>query len=163
MPSKKTKKVKQKPKLAKVGKQPVGAVAVCKKASLVTGTIADYGELQKTTGDGTSDRDHIPSYKALEKRAIMLYGGALSSTQKGRIKRAGIAIVLPKGIHKSGRTYGGKNNAAQTSSDAADLPTAAALDIQFYQTAGVSAPLLALMQTMPKTTAEYDALLTGCF
>jgi hypothetical protein len=166
MPSQKTnkaKKLKQKPSLGKVGKRPVGAVAQCKKPALVTGVIATYGDLQKKTGDGSSDRDHIPSYKALEKRAAILFGAALNATQKGRIKRAGIAIVLPKTVHRQGRTYGGKNNATQTDDDALDLVKAAKLDIQAYKDAGVSAPLLTKMRTMTKTKAGYDTLLSACF
>ena len=71
MPSRNRKSTK-KPSLTKVSKKSPGAITKCKNPPLKSGVISSYGELLKTKGDGTSDRDHIPSYKALEKRALSL-------------------------------------------------------------------------------------------
>jgi filamentous hemagglutinin len=123
---------------------------------LKTGEVAAYGELLKTKGDGTVDRDHIPSSAALAKRAVMLNKNKpLSSAQKRRVKNAGKAISLPKTTHRQGRTYGGKNTAAQSSQDAMDLQTAATQDIAAYSGL-VDAPTSQAMQGMTMTNQEYD-------
>ena len=159
MPSRNRKSTK-KPSLTKVSKKSPAAITKCKNPPLKSGVISSYGELLKTKGDGTSDRDHIPSYKALEKRALNLNKGKpLTSAQKNRIKKAGKAIVLPKAQHKRGRTYGGKNTAKQSSNDASDLEVAAKKDIQAYENDGLSGEVLTNMKKLPMSNAEYDKML----
>jgi filamentous hemagglutinin len=161
--AKKTKKVTKQPSTKGVSKASSNATAKCKPPALKIGIIATYGELQKTKGDGTVDRDHIPSYKALETRAASLKKKPLTKGEKAKIKRAGQAINLPKPQHKRGRTYGGKNTKAQTESDAKDLAEAAKMDIETYENDGVSTSLLAEMKKMPKTNQDYDDMLKECF
>jgi hypothetical protein len=158
----KAKKAKKKPAVIKSKKKKAGIIKPCNKPKLVTGTVASYGELLKTTGDGTSDRDHMPSYKSLEKRARALKGSALTSAEKSKVKRAGEAMVLPKTIHKQGRTYGGKNTDAQSSGDALDLNAAAKKDVMYYKKIVTSKPLLAAMQKMILSNKRYDARLKKC-
>ncbi|HEY5707583.1 MAG TPA: hypothetical protein VIS96_18640 [Terrimicrobiaceae bacterium] len=161
MGKKPSKKTAKKPSLTGVKKATGVAAVKCKNPPLKTGTLGTYGDLLKQKGTGTSDRDHMPSYKALEKRAEKLAKRKLTSAEKGRVKRAGKAIVLPKAQHKRGRTFGGKNTDVQSSSDATDLAAAVKKDIQAYKDDGVSGPLLKTMNTMKMTNKQYDTLLLG--
>ncbi len=146
---------KKKPSVAKARRK--AAIGKCPH-KLKEGVVDDYGTLQKTTGDGTLDRDHIPSYKALEKRARFLMRRPLTKAEKARVKRRGKAIVLPKSIHKQGRTYGGKNTEAQTTADSRNLAGAASSDIAAYQGVASTSSQQA-MQSMPMSNAEYDKML----
>ncbi|MEO6786736.1 MAG: hypothetical protein ABI318_11430 [Chthoniobacteraceae bacterium] len=148
-------KAQKKPATGKVSKKTSSAVVKC-PSKLKTGKIATYGELLKTTGDGTSDRDHIPSYKALEKRATFLKGRSLTKQEKSKVKRAGKAIVLPKSVHKQGRTFGGKNTNTQSGEDAGNLSGAASKDIRAYEKLGVDTSTVSAMKTMQMTNKEYD-------
>jgi hypothetical protein len=158
----KLKKAKKKPSVIKSKKPTAGVVKPCVTPKLVTGTVASYGDLLKTKGDGSSDRDHMPSYKALEKRALALKGKPLSSTEKSKVKRAGEAMVLPKSIHNQGRTYGGKNTDAQSSGDALDLHAAVKKDVMFYKKIVTSKSVQASMQKMIMSNKQYDARLKKC-
>jgi hypothetical protein len=156
------KKAKKKPAVIKSKNTKYGVVKPCVKGKLVSGTVGTYGDLLKTTGDGTSDRDHMPSYKALEKRATQLKGKGLTSAEKTRVKKAGLAIVLRKDIHKQGRTYGGKNTAVQSSGDAADLNAAAKRDVYAYTKVTGTKPFALAMKKMVLSNKQYDARLLGC-
>lgn len=158
----KVKKAIKKPSVTKAGKVSAITLIKCKNPPLKIGTVGTYGELQKTKGDGSSDRDHMPSYKALEKRATVLNKKKpLTSAQKGRVKRSGKAIVLPKAVHKQGRTYGGKNTAVQSDMDSKNLAAAGKSDIHAYK--GIVDPkTFAVMQKMPLTNIQYDKTLLAC-
>jgi hypothetical protein len=155
-------KAKNKPAVLKSKKPKHGVVKPCVKLKLTGGTVGSYGELLKTRGDGTSDRDHMPSYKALEKRARHLKGDTLTPAEKGRVKRAGLAIVLRKDIHRQGRTFGGKNTDAQSSGDANDLRAAAQRDVVAYKQVTGATSFLPAMQKMVMTNKQYDARLLAC-
>ena len=159
------KKVSKKPSLKKIPPKTKGSFSKCKKPKLKTGVIASYGELLNKKGDGTSDRDHIPSNGALQKRAERLKGKKLSKTEKSRVKRRANAIVLPKPVHKIGRTYGGKNTAKQRDMDADDLSLAAKRDIQKYEKSGQvpQQTLNKMTNTMVMDNAQYDDFLKKCF
>lgn len=159
----KRKKANKKPSITKAGKLPIGATVKCKGVPLKSGTVGTYGDLLKKTGDGQSDRDHIPSSKALEKRARALNNDqALDAAQKSRVKRSGLAIVVPKSIHKLGRTYGGKNTAAQSDLDARDLAAAARKDILWYKKLKVSNAIAQQFPRLILTNAQYTARLKAC-
>jgi len=147
-----------KPKAAKVAKK-VKKPKTVNACKLTEGVVSTYGDLLKTRGDGSMDRDHIPSYKSGETRATFLAGRKLTPAEKGRVKRRMKAIVLKKAVHKSGRTYGGKNTPAQTSSDAQDLQQAALDDINAYKAQGVDATTISTMQGMVMTNPQYDKML----
>jgi len=162
--SKKVGKAANKPSVGKPGIQKThttkkAATQACTRAALVQGVVSTYGDLLKTKGDGTVDRDHIPSSKALEKRAAKLAGRKLTSAEKRRVKNSGKAITLPKPVHKSGRTFGGKNTDTQTTADASGLSKAAKADVDAYRQQGVDAPTLKKMDGMVMTDAEYDKML----
>jgi hypothetical protein len=95
---------------------------------LEVGSVDTYGNAKKKTGDGTVDRDHQPSKAALLKRAENLAGRKLTTVEKNAITNNAFSINLPKGVHKSGRTYGPKNTPALINADANDLANAAVLD-----------------------------------
>src|SRR5579872_2006442 len=124
MPKQK-KTVKKKPALPKKKTSTKGVTKCPKKAKLKTLERASYGQLKRKTGDGTQDRDHIPSNAALRARAKMLVKRDLTKAEASRVTNIGQAIIIPKTLHKKGRTYGGKNTKAQSSSDAKDLAKAA--------------------------------------
>ena len=129
------------------------------KAALKTGDLGSYRKLLRQTGDGTKDRDHIPSNAALQAAAATLAKRKLTKPEKDRVKKAGQAIVIPKTLHKAGRTYGGKNTKAQSSGYATDLAKAAKNDIEAYKKSGADKSILKLMKKMPKSNAEYDQML----
>ncbi|MGO9109813.1 MAG: RHS repeat-associated core domain-containing protein [Thermoguttaceae bacterium] len=92
------------------------------------GRVDEYGELKKTTGDGSCDRDHQPSKAALLARAEDIKGAPLTPEEKAQIIREANAVVVPKDIHQAGDTYGGKNTPEQIAADAADPAGAAKRD-----------------------------------
>ncbi len=105
------------------------------------GDVDSYGELKKTTGDGSVDRDHQPSKAALLKRAQQLKGSRLTPAEESRIINDADAVVVPKDIHKAGPTYGSKNTPDLISSDASDLSTAASRDAdKMVENAGTMDP-----------------------
>ncbi|MBK7827165.1 MAG: hypothetical protein IPJ59_18455 [Nannocystis sp.] len=99
------------------------------------GWVDTYGEQKKITGNGSCDRDHIPSKAAL-KEAARKYAADndISPTPDQwanidkRIDKEGTTVVVPKDIHKAGPTYGGKNQPDVVRGDAQDLNAAAAQD-----------------------------------
>jgi len=142
--------------LKKKGKK---SVAGCKKP-IKTGLVSTYKTLLKQKGDGTVHRDHIPSAAALKRRGERLANRKLTTSEKRRITERAIAITLSAPVHKSGRTYGGKNTKKQIDSDSKDLPKAAKQDIEVYKKQGVSKALLKTMQTsMLMTQKQYDKII----
>ncbi len=96
------------------------------KAKLGCGEAGSYGDLQKKTGKGKYDRDHIPSKAALLKRAEMTR--SLTSAEKSAIIRAAESIAIPKSAHQSvSPTYGGRNSPELVKWDA-EHPVEAAHD-----------------------------------
>ena len=99
-----------------------------KESKLKVGKVDTYKNLKKKTGDGTIDRDHIPSKAALIKRAEELKGKKLTPAEKKRIINESQAITVKKEVHKNGSTTGAKNKTLSTE-DAKDLENAAKRDV----------------------------------
>ena len=83
--------------------------------------------------------DHIPSNAALKKWWEDLLGRKLSKAEAKLIRDEGNVIIEQFGVHKAGRTYGGKNTAAQVARDAADLRSAAIRDTMKFREAALKA------------------------
>ena len=88
------------------------------------GELNQYGEQQKVSGKGKSDRDHVPAKSSLLEKARQMKGGRkLKKCQKQRIVKGALSIVIPKSVHqKFSETYGGR---ADPKADAKDLQGAA--------------------------------------
>ncbi|WP_198665364.1 PAAR-like domain-containing protein [Paraburkholderia kururiensis] len=102
------------------------------KKKLKCGEYGKYGDLKKKTGDGTFDRDHIPSKAALKERAESLLdeGEKLSPTQRKAIEDWGDSIAIPRQAHVDvSPTYGTKN-IKLAPQDAKDLAGAARRDVE---------------------------------
>lgn len=74
----------------------------------------------KVVGDGL-EHDHIPSFAALKKAKENELGRKLTPTEEKTLYQNATAVEVPKDVHQSGPTYGGKNTAAQVQQDAIDL------------------------------------------
>lgn len=108
-----------------------GAKKKKKKDKLKCGDSGKYGDLQKRTGGGKFDRDHVPSKAALKEfaRKTLRGGRALCKRQASAIDKVGNAIAIPKGVHSEySPTYGGRNSDSRISEDAGDLQKAARRD-----------------------------------
>ncbi|WP_374568598.1 DUF4150 domain-containing protein [Ideonella sp.] len=99
------------------------------------GELGQYGEQQKVSGGGKSDRDHVPAKSSLLERAVQLRRGkALKDCQKAAIVKGALAIVIPKAVHQQfSETYGGR---ATPESDAKDLQKAAKSNLKEIQDSG---------------------------
>jgi hypothetical protein len=98
------------------------------------GELNQYGEQQKVSGGGKSDRDHVPAKSSLLARAEQLNGGTLDPCQKNAIVKGALSIVIPKGVHQQiSRTYGGR---ATPEADAKNLQGAAKKDLKEIKDCG---------------------------
>jgi len=93
----------------------------CPVKKLEVGKVEGYGESKRTTGDGTIDRDHMPSKAALIRRAEVLKGEPLTKAERNAIINDADSINLPREVHKEGATYGNKNTPELIDSDSNDL------------------------------------------
>lgn len=84
--------------------------------------VGTYNNLKKgeVVGDGLV-HDHIPSFAALRKAKENELGRKLTLTEEKTLYQNATAVEVPKDVHQSGPTYGGKNTAAQVQQDAIDL------------------------------------------
>ena len=99
------------------------------------GELNQYGEQQKVSGKGKSDRDHVPAKSSLLAKAQQLNKGIkLDDCQKSAIVKGALAIVIPKSVHQRfSQTYGGR---ATPESDAKDLQKAAKSNLKEIQDCG---------------------------
>lgn len=99
------------------------------------GEINQYGEQQKVSGGGKSDRDHVPAKASLLTRAQQLNKGvALDDCQKNAVVKGALSIVIPKDVHQRfSETYGGR---ATPEADAKDLQGAAKSNLKKIQDCG---------------------------
>jgi hypothetical protein len=90
-------------------------VTVQEPDELNCGDLSAYGHQKDVTGDGTIDRDHIPSKKALlQKAEEMVYPKALSQFHKDAIVNSALSICVPSKYHQTvSPTYGGRNAQVQ--------------------------------------------------
>jgi hypothetical protein len=86
-------------------------VTVQEPDELKCGELSAYGHQKDVTGDGTIDRDHIPSKKALLQRAQeIIYPKKLSQFHKDAIVNSALSICVPAKFHQTvSPTYGGRN------------------------------------------------------
>ncbi|EBW6362408.1 hypothetical protein DPU24_16545 [Salmonella enterica subsp. enterica serovar Oranienburg] len=84
--------------------------------------VGSYKDLKKGSviGDGL-EHDHIPSFAALRKTKENELGRKLTPAEEKALYQNATAVEVPKDVHQSGPTYGGKNTAAQVQQDAIDL------------------------------------------
>ena len=96
------------------------------------GELGQYGEQQKVSGGGKSDRDHVPAKSSLLLKARELnFGNKLKTCQENAIVKGALAIVIPKEIHqKFSETYGGR---ATPEADAKNLQKAAKDNLKAIQ------------------------------
>ncbi|MBT2370919.1 hypothetical protein J7E41_02585, partial [Pseudomonas fluorescens] len=84
--------------------------------------VGSYKDLKRgeVVGDGL-EHDHIPSFAALRKSKEDGLGRKLTPAEEKTLYQNATAVEVPKDVHQSGPTYGGKNTAAQVQQDAIDL------------------------------------------
>lgn len=99
------------------------------------GEINQYGEQQKVSGGGKSDRDHVPAKSSLLARATQLNKGRdLRPCQESRIVKGALSIVIPKSVHQRfSETYGGR---ATPEADAKNLQGAAKSNLKEIKDCG---------------------------
>jgi hypothetical protein len=98
------------------------------------GEMNQYGEQQKVSGRGKSDRDHVPAKSSLLAKAEQLKGSPLKPCQKAAIVKGALSIVIPKAVHQQfSETYGGR---ATPEDDAKNLQKAAKRDLKAIQDCG---------------------------
>jgi hypothetical protein len=98
------------------------------------GELNQYGEQQKVSGGGKSDRDHVPAKSSLLAQAEHLNEGPLDDCQKSAIVKGALSIVIPKDIHQRfSETYGGRSTPHE---DRKDLQKAAKRDLKAIQECG---------------------------
>jgi len=98
------------------------------KEKLKCGDAGPYGKMQRKTGGGKFDRDHIPSKAALKARAAKRQGRELTPAEERAIDKAGDTIAIPREAHRDvSPTYGQTLKGAATDSE--DLAGSAKRDI----------------------------------
>jgi filamentous hemagglutinin len=112
-----------------VGRAAEGGAAAAKEPVQAL-DVGSYQELKarEVVGDGLQ-HDHIPSFAASRAAKEIELGRSLNSEELSALYKEGTAVELPTDLHQSGRTYGGKNTAAQIEADAANLCAAACADM----------------------------------
>lgn len=92
-----------------------------KKPKLECGEVGTYASLQKKRAAPKFERDHIPSVAALVERAKKIkkrMKPAQMKCVKGKVKRRGMAVAIPKPSHRQfSPTCGGKNTSTQIRAD----------------------------------------------
>jgi hypothetical protein len=106
------------------------------------GKVSTYSKAPKKLGE--LNADHVPSGAALKKAAekklkeMGIWNDLGTDGQNSILNRLynnAPTITIPEDVHKEGRTWGNKNNAAQVKGDAADLPGAFEKDTEEIQKA----------------------------
>ncbi|WP_336287218.1 hypothetical protein [Cronobacter dublinensis] len=82
---------------------------------------------QEVVGDGL-EHDHIPSMGALRRAEEIKLGRKLTPAEDKALYQNATAVEVPKDVHRSGPTYGGKNTKEQIEMDALDLCSAVCRD-----------------------------------
>lgn len=100
------------------------------------GEAGAYKDLQKKTGQGLLDRDHVPSKSALKEAAKRIAARlrppvTLTEAMKSTISALADTIAIPKPLHQGhSATYGGRSD---PETDAKDLNKAAKRDLDEIQ------------------------------
>jgi uncharacterized Zn-binding protein involved in type VI secretion len=132
-------------------------VKVPEPTTLDCGDLGAYGDQLDITGDGSLNRDHVPSKKALLNKAReMIFPKALSAAQESAIINSALTICVPTPLHQStSPTYGGRQNQIMDDglrrheSDAGNLQDAAKRDTKAMQDK--------LKETDPECAKKYAA------
>jgi hypothetical protein len=99
------------------------------------GEAGPYKELQKKTGEGKYDRDHVPSKSALKEagqRIADSMGVPFTESMRTTISALADTIAIPKSLHQGhSATYGGRSD---PKTDADDLNKAAKRDLDAIET-----------------------------
>ncbi|NHV11397.1 filamentous hemagglutinin N-terminal domain-containing protein [Cronobacter turicensis] len=82
---------------------------------------------KEVVGDGL-EHDHIPSMGALRRAEEIKLGRKLTPAEDKALYQNATAVEVPKDVHRSGPTYGGKNTKEQIEMDALDLCSAVCRD-----------------------------------
>jgi hypothetical protein len=113
---------------------PIVVAVLVDDVKMKCGELNQYGEQQKVSGGGKSDRDHVPAKSSLLTKAEELNKGPLSDCQKKNIVKGALSVVIPKSVHQRfSKTYGGR---ATPEEDAANLQKAAKRDLKAIQDCG---------------------------
>lgn len=104
------------------------------KPKLTAGEVDSYrAQKRKNAAAGKFDRDHIPSKAAVAKKMAQQKGRPLTKAEKRNLDNNLTTAAINQDTHKAGRTYGSKNTANQTASDAGDLQGAAKKDLDAHR------------------------------
>lgn len=84
--------------------------------------VGAYEDLKKgeIVGDEL-EHDHIPPFAALKKSKEVELGRPLTDVETKKLYQNATAVEIPKDVHQTGPTYGGKNTASQVQQDVMDL------------------------------------------
>jgi uncharacterized Zn-binding protein involved in type VI secretion len=115
-------------------------ITVAEPEDIECGDLGAYGD-QTEVGDGTLNRDHVPSKASLLRRAADLLDPVeLTSKQVAAIANSALSIAIPAPIHRStSMTYGGRQNQTmddglkRIQSDSGNLQEAAKRDTRAIQ------------------------------
>ncbi|WP_019673732.1 hypothetical protein [Psychrobacter lutiphocae] len=96
--------------------------------------VGSYKELKDRAVVGDNlEHDYIPSFAALKKAKENELGRQLTNDEQKELYNNATTVELPKDIHISGRTYGGKNTTTQIAKDADDLCKAMTCDLETHR------------------------------
>jgi len=132
-------------------------VPVPEPTGLECGDLGAYGDQLDFTGDGSLNRDHVPSKKALLNKAEqMIFPDTLTKAQADAIINSALTICVPTPLHQStSPTYGGRQRQVmddglrRSDSDAGKLQEAAKRDTKAMQEK--------LEETDPECAKKYAA------
>ena len=79
-----------------------------RNSKLEIGDIDAYGAIKTLKTNPSSDKDHIPSFKAI-KLFFKNQGYSVSADLADDLKDNASAITIPRDLHRRGRTFGGGN------------------------------------------------------
>ena len=92
--------------------------------------------LKDVVGDGL-ERDHWPSFAAIEAALVKRIGGPLDPKVQRFLYENTNTIAIDEALHKLRRTTGGRNSPAQVAADAGDLRAAFEADAQDFRRLGL--------------------------
>lgn len=84
--------------------------------------VGSYKELKaREVVGGNLEHDHIPSFTAIRRAKENERGRKLTPAEEKNLYNNATAIEVPKDVHQTFPTYGGKNTPSQVKQDAKDL------------------------------------------
>ncbi len=130
-------------------------ITVREPEELKCGELSAYGHQKDVTGDGTVDRDHVPSKKALlQKAEEMIYPKKLTQFHHDAIVNSALSICVPSSLHQAvSPTYGGRN--AQIQDDGLPKYESDSTKLQEAAKRDTDEMYAALKKKDPKCAEEY--------